>query len=181
MGFPPVDNPTAILAGITTATGRVSCTGDSDSVLPAQTPLEPRSHRTHTAPAEHINPLRKPTETAYIWGVTETFKELQPGLEKCIALKLEARFAAYVESLISLRVDPLIVERADESARKAAVNLPRSGFFRSPATESIRREIDTGLPREEARAPPPALQLSNHAVSEIKQATSTGNRGTEDY
>lgn len=78
--------------------------------------------------------------------------------------------------MISLGVDQLIVDLADEPAHKAVVSLPRSSLFLGPITESIRREIDTRLPREERCAPPTSLQNSSHAVSERKQATSIGEQ-----
>lgn len=90
VALPPVENPEAILRGIITGNGRVSRTGDCNAVLSAQTAREPVSSRPHTPPAEYINPLGKATETTHPFEVIETFKELQPSLEKWLTRELEA-------------------------------------------------------------------------------------------
>lgn len=109
-------------------------------------------------------------------GVTKTCEELQPSLGKWLARELEARIPAYVERIISLRVDALIAERADESTRRAVVNLPKRSLVLGRRTETIHREIDTRLPREEDRAPLSGFQQSTHTVPERQRAISTGEQ-----
>lgn len=117
-----------------------------------------------------------PTEIANPLGVAETWKKLQPSLEKQLARELEARVPAYMESEVSERVDPIIVTRADWSARRVVVTLSRSNLLLRTLTDSLRLELDARLPREKAPTPLPVIQNSTYAFLERQKNVSTAEQ-----